>query len=51
VEQVGLEADRINMYNLSSAMAGEFVLVVKEMTKKVIKLGPNPLKKSGTQGE
>jgi coenzyme F420-reducing hydrogenase delta subunit len=29
---------------MSSAMAGEFVRAVKEMTEKIEEIGPNPLK-------
>jgi hypothetical protein len=32
------------MENLSAAMAGQFVSVVKEMKERVAELGPNPLK-------
>ena len=45
MEQIGLEPERINMYNLSSAMAGSFVSAAEEMTETVKALGPNPLRK------
>jgi coenzyme F420-reducing hydrogenase delta subunit len=32
------------MYNLSAAMAGNFVEATKEMTAKIQDLGPNPLR-------
>lgn len=32
------------MYNMSSAMANQFVEATKEMTEQIFKLGPNPLK-------
>ncbi len=41
---IGLEAERIRLFNLSSAMAGEFVLAAKAMTEQIQKLGPNPLR-------
>ena len=42
--QIGLEAQRVQMYNLSSAMAGQFVAAAKEMTERIAALGPNPLR-------
>ena len=32
------------MYNLSAAMAGEFVDAATEMTEQITALGPNPLR-------
>jgi coenzyme F420-reducing hydrogenase delta subunit len=32
------------MFNMSSAMAGEFARVATEMSEQVIDLGPNPLR-------
>jgi len=42
--QIGLEPDRVRMFNMSSAMAGEFAKVATEMSEQVIDLGPNPLR-------
>jgi coenzyme F420-reducing hydrogenase delta subunit len=42
--QIGLESDRVRMFNMSSAMAGQFAEAAKEMTEQVAKLGPNPLR-------
>ncbi|HIE29487.1 TPA: hydrogenase iron-sulfur subunit [Candidatus Poribacteria bacterium] len=59
LEEIGLESERLEMYNMSSAMGGEFAKVADEMTEKISKLGPNPLKfvkfakqsrKSGKEG-
>ena len=44
LDQVGLEMERVQMFNMSSAMAGEFVSAVKEMIEKIESLGPNPLR-------
>ena len=41
---IGLEAERVKMFNLSAAMANEFVVAVNEMTEQVKQLGPNPLR-------
>jgi coenzyme F420-reducing hydrogenase delta subunit len=44
--QIGLEPQRVRMFNMSSAMAGEFVTAVNAMTKAIIELGPSPLRSS-----
>jgi coenzyme F420-reducing hydrogenase delta subunit len=44
LEQIGLEADRVRMYNLSSAMAGRFAEIATEMTERIDELGPSPLR-------
>jgi len=41
--EIGLEPGRVRMFNLSSAMAGEFAAAAKEMTDTITGLGPNPL--------
>jgi coenzyme F420-reducing hydrogenase delta subunit len=38
--EVRIEPERIEMFNLSSAMGGRFAEIVEEMTERVIKLGP-----------
>ena len=49
LEQIGLEPERVQMFNMSSAMAGQFVTSTQEMISKVEKLGLNPLRKSELQ--
>jgi len=44
LEQVGLDATRVMMTNMSAAMGAQFAEAVKEMTEKVRDLGPNPLR-------
>jgi coenzyme F420-reducing hydrogenase delta subunit len=44
LRQIGLEPERVDMFNLSSAMAGRFAEAAKEMTEKVEALGSNPLR-------
>jgi F420-non-reducing hydrogenase iron-sulfur subunit len=41
---IGLEAQRVQMFNLSSAMAGQFAAAAQEMTEQITILGPNPLR-------
>ena len=40
LEEIGIEPERVEMYNLSSAMGGRFAEIVEEMTEKTRKLGP-----------
>ncbi|HIJ54969.1 MAG TPA: hydrogenase iron-sulfur subunit [Deltaproteobacteria bacterium] len=44
LEEVGLEPERVEMYNLSSAMGSRFAEIAAEMTEKIRQLGPSPLK-------
>jgi len=44
LEEVGLEKERVGMYNLSSGEAPTFVTYAREMTECVKALGPNRLK-------
>lgn len=44
LKEIGLEPERVQMFNLSSAMAGRFVEITKEMVDKVGMMGENPLK-------
>ncbi len=48
LEEVGLEGDRVRMYNLSSGEGPTFAAYAKEMTDHIKALGPNPLKKRAT---
>ena len=45
LEEVGLEGDRVRMYNLTSGEGPTFAAYAKEMTEHIKALGPNPLKK------
>jgi len=44
LETVGIGGERVQMYNLSSSEAPLFVQIAKEMTEKIIEMGPNPIK-------
>jgi len=48
LQEIGLEADRVRMYNLSSGEGPTFAAYAKEMTEQIKALGPNPLKKWAT---
>ena len=43
--EVGIEPERADMYNLSSAQGQRFAAIATEMTEKVRALGPSPIKK------
>ncbi len=38
--ETGIEPQRVEMYNLSSAMGARFAEIVEEMTERIKKLGP-----------
>lgn len=44
LKAIGLEEQRIQMVNLSSAMGGQFAFSAAQMTAEVKQLGPNPLR-------
>lgn len=50
LEEVGLGAGRLEMFNMSSAQGQRFAEVAREMTERVRALGPNPLKGRGRAG-
>ncbi len=45
LEEIGLEGDRVRMYNLSSSEGPTFAAYAREMTEHIRALGPNPLKR------
>ena len=45
LDEVGIGGERIEMYNMSAAEGPRFVEVAKEMTERIKKLGPSPIKK------
>jgi len=44
LSELGVEAERIEMFHLERGFHPEFVAVAQEMDKKIKKLGPSPLK-------
>jgi coenzyme F420-reducing hydrogenase delta subunit len=40
---LGINPERLQMYNLSAAMGSRFVEIAREMTEKVRALGPSPV--------
>lgn len=45
LDEVGLGGDRVEMYNMSSAEGPRFAQVATEMTERVRRLGPNPVRR------
>jgi len=45
LEEIGLEPERLEMFNLSSAEGGRFAEIVTEMTERLARLGPSPLRR------
>jgi F420-non-reducing hydrogenase iron-sulfur subunit len=43
LDEIGIEGDRVRMYNLSSGEGPTFAAYAREMTEHIKKLGPNPL--------
>ncbi len=44
LDQVGLGGERVGMYNLSSGMGPRFAEIIREMTGKIMELGPSPIR-------
>ena len=44
LEEIGLEPERLEMFNLSSAEGPRFAEIVTEMSRRLAKLGPSPLR-------
>lgn len=58
LDEIGIGGERLEMYNMSAAQGPRFVEIANEMTERIKKLGPNPVKLSaptkpeeGTQKE
>jgi F420-non-reducing hydrogenase iron-sulfur subunit len=46
LKEVGIEPERVEMYNLSAAQGQRFAQIADEMTERILALGPSPIKKS-----
>ena len=46
LKEVGIEPERLEMYNLSSAQGQRFAAIANEMADKIRALGPSPIKKA-----
>lgn len=45
LEKIGIEAERVEMFNLSSSEGPKFAEIAEKMSKKIRQLGPNRVKK------
>jgi F420-non-reducing hydrogenase iron-sulfur subunit len=45
LEEIGIEPERVEMYNLSSAQGARFAEIANEMVAQIKELGPTPLTK------
>ena len=46
LEKIGMEVDRVAMYNVSAGDGPKFADIAREMTEKVRELGPSPIKEA-----
>jgi len=46
LKSLGIEEERVDMYNLSAAMGQRFAEIMAEATEKVKKLGPSPVRRA-----
>ncbi len=43
--QMGMEPERVEMFNLASSEGPKFAAIAKEMSERAFKLGPSPMKR------
>lgn len=48
LDDLNLGGERLEMYNLSASMGPRFAEIAQEMTARIKKLGPNPIKPQKT---
>jgi len=51
LEEIGLEPERVEMFNLSSADGPRFAEIVTEMNERLTRLGPSPLRRDRVAAE
>jgi F420-non-reducing hydrogenase iron-sulfur subunit len=44
LDEIGIEPDRLEMFNLSSADGPRFAAIATEMSQRIARLGPSPLR-------
>lgn len=50
LKEIGLEAERLDMFFVSGSQARAFAMAAQTMTERIRKLGPNPLKRQDYNG-
>jgi coenzyme F420-reducing hydrogenase delta subunit len=51
LDEVGIGGDRLEMFNMSAGEGAKFAAAAEEMTARIRRLGPSPLKADGSQME
>ena len=51
LDEIGLGGERLEMYYLSSAEGARFAQIATEMTERIRRLGPNPLRRRIGEGD
>jgi coenzyme F420-reducing hydrogenase delta subunit len=51
MREIGLEPERLEMFNLSSAEGGRFAEIVSEMVDRLRALGPSPLRRNRAEAK
>jgi len=51
LDKVGLGSDRIEMFNLSAGMGGRWAEIAREMTERITKMGPSPIRVAREKGQ
>ena len=49
LDELGIESERLAMYNMSAGMGFQFAQTAKDMTAKVLELGPSPIRTALSQ--
>ena len=44
LEEVGVSGERVEMFNLSASQAPRFAQIAREMTERIARLGPSPIR-------
>ena len=44
LDEIGIGGERLQMYNMSAAQGPRFAEVAREMTERIMTLGPNPIR-------
>ena len=44
LEEVGIDPERVDMFNMSSAMGPKFAQTARDFTERIRRLGPNPVR-------
>ncbi|WP_366921912.1 hydrogenase iron-sulfur subunit [Metallumcola ferriviriculae] len=51
LDEIGIDGERLEMFNLSGSMGPRFAEVAQEMTERIRKLGPSPLNPAYKSGQ